>query len=129
MKAVTELQWAFVVLLPTFVLLAFVASPMEALIDKNIENNARFIALDIAASINLVQASVDGTSHEINLPNVECKIEIHEHFVRVHTTGAVETEADVDILMEPLIVQTSEHDCIARVLTIIRDGNIIKVIS
>lgn len=126
MKGVTELQWALVVLLPTFVLLAFVVSPLEAMIDARVENNARFIALDIAGSINLLQASVDGTTHEISLPNTQCEIEVHKNFVRVRTTGSVETKSDANILESGLSVQESDHSCAERTLTAIRNSNTIR---
>ena len=40
------------------------------------ENDTKFLALTLSTSINIIQSAPDGTTHNIFLPNHDCKIQI-----------------------------------------------------
>lgn len=94
-KGIGLLQWIFISLALTLLIVAVIMTQLQGAIDELIKMNKRYQALEVAGIINALQASPIETTHAYSSPLcveiVDRTVEIKDYSIE-HITSPVEVE-------------------------------------
>ena len=123
-KGLQPLQWTFVVLVVTLIIIVFAVNPLQGAIDEAVANNANLAAQEIRSAVNILQTMPDITTYRIDLDARNCKIWINQNEVIVEMKGI---NATLGLIQTGKEIDKFKMDCSQKnFIEITREGNKIK---
>lgn len=123
MKGFEAMTMTYISLAVLLLLSTFAITPLYASVRDATKNNARLTAMEIAGSINAMQASPsENLDFTFTLPS-KCTIEITDKFVKV---GIDDSSYIFDFLITNNTILPQSIDCKQEIMTMQKKGNIIE---
>jgi len=127
MKGLQPLQWAYIVLTISLLIIVFAINPLQAALDTAIANNAELTAEKLRAAIDIMQTMPSRAEHTMSIYAKKCKIYVDQKSVTVEiktniTLNLIQTS---NTIVPPVVPIDCEE---RRTITIQRIGNTIRII-
>jgi hypothetical protein len=123
MKGLEPLQWTFITLAITLVIVVFAINPLQSAIDQAIASSAELTAEKLRSAINLMQVFPSVSEHTVEIKARKCKIKIDEKSVTVE----MKTSATLNLIQTDNKIISKEIDCSnQKILKIKKFGNEIR---
>jgi GH25 family lysozyme M1 (1,4-beta-N-acetylmuramidase) len=131
MKGLQELQWLFLILALSLIIIAWGISPMATAITEAIRTNARLTVLEMAGLINLLEASPDDTCYKYSMYKMDCTVVLNETMINITVRdGENLISYNFSLLqtgtrIEPVVVECNKEK--EKPVYFIRQGNTISI--